>query len=152
MDGRAFGGRLPNNANVTTNFWGQLKKKEVMLYGWNKSLNFSWKIKISLMFLTKFWVKNQSIWEKVFQLCFFLVVTVQKRICYDKTRSYSCVGWNKVLNSKQRVCESCEDWQRGPSFGKGFPQKWKWEIEFRGTNCEEWVHWTNQKHPNQHDH
>jgi hypothetical protein len=28
----------------------------------------------------------------------------------------------------------------GPSLGKSFPQKWKWEIEFGGTNCEEWVH------------
>jgi len=27
----------------------------------------------------------------------------------------------------------------GPSLGKSFPQKWKWEIEFGGTNCEEWV-------------
>jgi hypothetical protein len=79
----------------------------------------------------------------------FLLPWCKKKNCYDKMHSkHGCVEWNKVSKFQAKgFAKVVWGLTKGPIFRKGMRQKWRWKIEFWVTNCEEWVHWTNQKHP-----
>jgi len=132
--GRTFGCWSPNNTNVTTDFWrsianehqcdnillGVIEKKKK-----KKSDDIWWKTKISLIFLTKLWVKNQTNGKEYSSfVVFFLIVTVQKKK-FAMTKNIHTIVWSETryqIPSKGFV-KVVRIGKGGPIFRKEFPPK-----------------------------